>query len=138
LRKIAIGRNGFDTRFSTRMNPVNHEGADDEADRAGIAPAPGLRLDNAEDQQEQPGREAGETCVVEPAAGVLAALAQHQHADDERGDTDRDVDVEDAGPVEVLQEHAREDRAPCGGCGRDGAPDTDRRVELRRRKCLAQ
>lgn len=103
-------------------------------------PAPGLALDDAEDDGEQSECQEYDAGRVELLACrcLVLGLGEYQDAEDEGDDADGGVDVEDRLPVDVLDEESADDRAECGGDGGDHCPDPDRHAELLRREHGAQ
>ena len=90
-----------------------------------------VRLDERVDEQGERGRDDDRARGVEVAHGVLdAALVEQARRQRDRDQADRDVDVEDPLPAEVLGEDPAEQHADRAACAGDRAPDREGLVAL--------
>ena len=106
----------------------------EQPDDPGRAPAPGVALDEGEDEGREAdgdGGHAGEVDVVRRA--LVARLARGGEGDDDGHDGHRDVEEEDRLPGDVLDQEAADHRADGEGQGADAGPRADRLAALVRR-----
>ena len=97
-----------------------------------IAPAVFVRLDQAVRQREQRDRRCHESGQVEPLLGRVPRLVDEDPRREDAEDSDRDVDVEDPAPVDVLGDRAADERAERERHRGYAGPDSDRSPALPR------
>ena len=95
-------------------------------DDARRGPADLGTLDEGEGQGEQSHGREGHAAGVDAAAHGAVGRRDHAGAEPQGGDADGHVDEEDPVPVDVLGEHASEQRPSGESDGADGAPGADR------------
>ena len=131
--KIERRTSGSAERDSITTKRDQQHGRERE-DAEHLAGAPALlgRAHDPVDERDQPGGDRDGAGEVEALVGVLVARLGHEPQREEEGDdADRDVDEEDPGPGEVLDEDAAEQQADGAAADRDRGPDTERLRPLR-------
>src|ERR1700741_5093732 len=87
-------------------------GGDQPTERAKVAPAMLLGVDETPDEREQhPGQQCDPGWIKATALGLIARLSHHPTADDQRHGSDEDIDDEDPTPTGVIDQHAADNRA---------------------------
>ncbi len=124
LRNSSSGRIGSAARRSTKgKSDEKHDAARDHRDALRRAPRIRRPAEAREqhDPRQRPG-EHGRAEVVDPVRDPLRAAVEDGADDNERGDADRQVDVEDPAPRKALGEEAADQR-PDDGRDREHAAE---------------
>ena len=136
-RSSAKSMSGLATRSSTRTNADSGHGRDDQRrQRQRAAPAPVSTLPEADDQGTDPHREEHDPRVVEGAQAATCSAesrrCRQRQADGH--DRERNVDVENRAPVDVLRERAADERPEGGEEGGGAGEQPERPAPLRARE----